>query len=89
VLMTVINTDRAAPRQLMLANASLRYTLDAADLSDADIRLNGTTLALDPRGGLPDIEGTPMAAGIATFDPATISFLAVPAAANSACRDRT
>jgi hypothetical protein len=28
-----------------------------------------------------------MAAGIATFDPATITFLAVPAAANNACRD--
>ena len=86
VSLLVINTDRAAPHQLMLANASLRYTLDAADLNDAEIRLNGTTLALDPRGGLPDIEGTPVAAGMATFDPATITFLAVPAAANSACR---
>ena len=87
VSLLVINTDRAAPRQLMLANASLRYTLDAADLSIADIRLNGTTLALDASGGLPDIKGMPMAAGIASFDPATISFLAVPAASNSACRD--
>jgi heparanase len=86
VSLLVINTDRAAPHQLMLSNASLRYTLAAADLNEADIRLNGTTLALDPRGGLPDIKGTPMAAGIATFDPATITFLAVPAAANNACR---
>jgi heparanase len=86
VSLLVINTDRAAPHQLMLSNASLRYTLAAADLNDADIRLNGTTLALDPRGGLPDIGGAPMAAGIATFDPATITFLAVPAAANNACR---
>jgi len=70
----------------MLANASLRYTLDAADLNDAEIRLNGTTLALDPRGGLPDIEGAPVAAGVANFAPATITFLAIPAAANSACR---
>jgi heparanase 1 len=89
VSLLVINTDRVAPRQLMLANASLRYTLDASDLNDGDIRLNGTTLALDPRGGLPAIKGMPMAAGIARFDPATISFLAVPAAANSACRGRT
>jgi len=86
VSLLVINTDRAAPRQLMLANASLRYTLDAADLNDAEIRLNGTTLALDPRGGLPDIEGAPVAAGVANFAPATITFLAIPAAANSACR---
>jgi hypothetical protein len=87
VSLLVINTDRAAPRQLMLGNASLRYTLDAADLNDTEIRLNGTTLALDPRGGLPEFEGMPMAAGIASFAPATITFLAVPAAANSACRD--
>jgi heparanase len=87
VSLLVINTDRVAPHQLMLASAALRYTLDAADLNDADIRLNGTTLALDPRGGLPDIKGMPTAAGIASFDPATITFLAVPAAANSVCRD--
>jgi heparanase len=86
VSLLVINTDRAAPRQLMLPNASLRYTLDTADLNDADARLNGTTLAMDASGGLPDIKGTPMAAGVEAFDPATITFLAVPAAANSACR---
>jgi heparanase len=86
VALLVINTDRAAPRQLMLAHASLRYTLDAADPNDAEIRLNGATLALDPRGRLPDIEGAPVAAGIANFAPATITFLAIPAAANSACR---
>jgi hypothetical protein len=87
VSLLVINTDRAAPRQLMLANPSLRYTLDAVNLNDAEIRLNGAALGLDPHGGLPDIEGTPVAAGVATFAPATITFLSVPAAANSACRD--
>jgi heparanase len=86
VALLVINTDRTAPHQLMLANASVRYTLDSADLNDADIRLNGTTLALDASGGLPTIEGMPVAAGMATFAPATITFLSVPAAANSACR---
>jgi heparanase 1 len=86
VSLLVINTDRAAARQLMLANAALRYTLDAADLNDTEIRLNGTTLALDPRGALPDIRGMSVAAGMANFAPATITFLAVPAAANSACR---
>jgi heparanase 1 len=86
VSLLVINTDRVAPHQLMLASAALRYTLDAADLNDADIRLNGIMLALDPRGGLPEFEGAPIAAGTATFAPATITFLAVPAAANSACR---
>jgi heparanase len=88
VSLLVINTDRAVAHHLMLAGAALRYTLDAADLSDGEIRLNGTALALDPRGGLPEIDGVPMAAGIASFAPATITFLAVPEAANRACRDR-
>jgi heparanase 1 len=86
VSVLVINTDRTAAHQLRLANASLRYTLDAADLNDTEIRLNGSTLGLSASGGLPDIEGTPMTAGTATFDPATITFLTIPAATNSACR---
>jgi heparanase 1 len=86
VSLLVINTDRTASHELMLARAALRYTLDAADLNDTGIRLNGGTLGLDASGGLPEIEGAPVAAGMVRFDPATITFLAVPAAANSACR---
>ena len=89
VSLLVINTDRAAPLELMLASAALRYTLDAANLNDAEIRLNGATLRLNASGGLPPIEGAAVAAGKATFDPATITFLTVPAAANSACRPST
>ena len=51
-----------------------------------DIRLNGATLGLDASGGLPDIEGMPVSAGIVTFAAATITFLRVPAAVNSGCR---
>jgi heparanase len=86
VSLLVINTDRTASHELMLVNAAQRYTLDAIDLNQTGIRLNGDTLGLDARGGLPTIEGVPVAAGVARFDPATITFLTVPAAANSACR---
>jgi hypothetical protein len=82
----VINTDRTATRRLTVASAALRYTLDAAELTDAGIRLNGRTLGLKAGGELADIEGAAMSAGIATFDPATITFLAIPGANNSACR---
>ena len=73
VSLLVINTDRMASHELMLARAALRYTLDAADLNDTGIRLNGGTLGLKAGSERPNLEGTPVAAGTATFAPATIS----------------
>ena len=86
VSLLVINTDRSASHALMLADVAQRYTLDAVDLSRTEIRLNGGTLGLDASGALPTIEGVAAAADLARFDPATITFLTVPAAANNACR---
>jgi hypothetical protein len=84
----VINTDRDAARALKLASASARYTLDAANLNDGTVRLNGHALELGANDELPKITGVPTPAGTLTFAPATITFLAVPATANSACRTR-
>jgi Glycosyl hydrolase family 79, N-terminal domain len=84
----VINTDRSAVRGLKLAVASERYTLDAAKLDDGTVRLNGHALELRTNDDLPVITGVRTPAGTLTFAPATIAFLAIPAAANSACRTR-
>jgi heparanase 1 len=87
VSLLVINTDRAAPHALMLPMTSVRYTLDAASLQDTDVRLNGGTLALAAGDELPPIAGVPMAAAdTIAFEPATITFLAIPEAGNGACR---
>jgi len=86
VSLLIINTDRNAPHSLMLPTASLRYTLEAASLRDADVRLNGRPLALDPRDELPPIAGAPTTANTVTFKQATITFLAIPAAGNNTCR---
>jgi hypothetical protein len=43
-------------------------------------------LALDPGDELPPIAGAPMTANTVTFKPATITFLAIPAAENNTCR---
>jgi hypothetical protein len=86
VSLLVINTDRNAPHTLTLAAASVRYTLDASDLSDTEVRLNGEALKLSANDRLPPIEGVSAATGTGTFKPATISFLAMPTAGNSACR---
>jgi hypothetical protein len=86
VTILAINTGRNAPRSLTLATASERYTLEAVSLADIDVRLNGRALKLSAHDELPSIAGVPTIASTVTFAPATITFLAVPAAANDACR---
>jgi heparanase len=85
VTLLVINTDRDASHTLELGNDSERYTLDAADLLDAQVRLNGSPLALEAGGELPRLEGVRTSRGAVSIAPASITFLAIPAAANSAC----
>jgi hypothetical protein len=86
VALLVINTDRIASHPMALAKPSERYTLDAASLRAATLRLNGATLGLDDKGDLPPIAGARTAAGALSFAPATISFLSIPEAGNSACQ---
>jgi heparanase len=86
VALLVINTDRDRPHVLTLPTASLRYTLDAANLLDERVRLNGHPLELSAGDELPTIEGIPTTANAVTFAPATITLLAIPEAGNDACR---
>jgi hypothetical protein len=86
VSLLMINNDRSAPLALKLPVASMRYTLDVTDVSDTEVRLNGSALKLGPSGALPAIDGTPTVAGVSIFEPATITFLTMPTAKNPACR---
>jgi hypothetical protein len=85
VTLLVINTDRDAPHALRLAAASERFTLDATNLQDATVRLNGRALALTASDDLPPMVSARTEAGVVTFAPATITFLAIPAAGNKTC----
>jgi hypothetical protein len=82
----LINNDRNAARTLVMGKTTERYTLDAATLQDVTVRLNGYTLSLDEAGELPRLAGVRTAAGPLILAPATITFLAIPGAGNSACR---
>jgi glycosyl hydrolase family 79 len=86
VALLVINIDRDTSRALELPTPSTRYTMDAAELQDAGVRLNGDPLALGPGEALPAIAGAPVSAGTVTFAPTTITFLTIPQAENKACR---
>jgi hypothetical protein len=88
VTLLVINTDRDAPHALRLAAASERFTLDATNLQDATVRLNGRALALTASDDLPPMVSARTEAGVVTFAPATITFIAIPAAGNKACAEK-
>jgi hypothetical protein len=84
---TILAINASDKRQAFtLPLPALRYTLQAPHLQSRAVRLNGGTLALRDNDALPGITGRPAAAGAVTFAPRTIAFLAIPAAANSACR---
>jgi hypothetical protein len=88
VAILVINADTSASRTLMLGSASERYTLDAADVADGAVRLNGGKLQLEANDDFPRMAGEQLAAGALTFAPLTITFMAIPAAANSGCQNQ-
>jgi len=87
VTLLIINTDLSSSQALTLPTASERYTLDAATLQDAAVRLNGSSLALEPDDELPRLRSTPAEAGVVKFAPATITFLTIPIAGNKACQN--
>ena len=87
VTLLVINTDLVSSQALTLPTASKRYTLDAATLQDAVVRLNGNLLALETGDELPNIDGAPADAGVVKFSPATITFLTFPTAENKVCQN--
>jgi len=86
VTLLVINPDRVTSHSLTLVGASQRYTLDAATLQAATVRLNGSALALGADDALPALDAVATDAGPLAFAPASITFLVVPAAGNSVCR---
>ncbi len=85
VALLAINNSRTDRSEITLPTASMRYTLSAPTLQSASVMLNGQPLKLDPNDDLPEINGRAAAAGPMHFAPATITFVAVPEAANAAC----
>ena len=50
------------------------------------MQLNGKELALGAHDEVPDLVGVPVAAGDILFEPATITFLALPSAGHKDCK---
>lgn len=80
VALLVINNGRKASRSLAIPVASERYTLASTGLRGGGVLLNGAELKLQHDGALPDLTAVRAPAGVLTFAPATITFVALPAA---------
>ena len=86
VALMVINTDRTQARAMNVPVSAMRYTLRASELQGTRVELNGKALELGPDDALPALAGTPAPAGDVSFEPASITFLALSNASNDACR---
>jgi heparanase 1 len=88
VALLAIHTDTDEVATLTLPTPAERYTLSSSspDLQVRKVQLNGTELKLGANEELPRLAGIPEPAGEVSLAPATITFLALPQAANGACR---
>ncbi len=71
---------------LTIPLAARRYTLQASHLRSGTVQLNGTILSLRENDAFPEIAGVPTTAGAVVFAARSITFVAIPNAANPACR---
>src|SRR5579872_583348 len=82
VVLLVINNDAQNTHELALPVSSMRFTLDAASLQSAAVRLNGAVLTAEAADGL---AGLPAGAGAISFAPATMTFVVIAGAGNRSC----
>jgi heparanase 1 len=85
VALLAINNSRTAATSIDLPGSSLRYTLMAGALQATSVNLNGQPLRLLANDRLPALTGRPAVAGRQDLAPLTITFFALPNAANTAC----
>ena len=85
VALAVFNLYRTKPATLRLPMRSERYSLTADSLQDISIKLNGRLLKLNG-DRIPEISATNVPPGVQILTPASITFFALPSAANASCR---
>jgi len=86
VAVLAINNSRTDAHTLQLPLPVDRYTLTGQPLDTRAVQLNGRPLALGPGDSLPEMAGEHLPAGTLALGPASITFLAIPDAANPNCR---
>jgi hypothetical protein len=85
VAVVAINLDQASPAELRLTSPADLYALTADKLEATTVKLNGQPLALAGSDRLPALRRKPVRPGRLSVAPASLSFLAMPAAGNPSC----
>jgi hypothetical protein len=85
IALLAINNSRTATATINIEGESQRYTLSADTIQSSDVKLNGNVLRLGADDSLPAMAGVVERAGPMRLSPATITFIAVPSAANKEC----
>jgi heparanase len=86
VAVLAINADQTASRDLEVPIDAERYTMTTRRLQDTAVQLNGHVLQSGADGSLPPLNGAPVRPGRVVLAPASITFLAIPAAGNGSCQ---
>lgn len=84
VALVALNLDRTKAAALQLPTSAERYTLSADELQGSSVKLNGRPLRM-AGDRLPALRPASAGKGALKLEPATITFLALPEAANPAC----
>ena len=87
VSLLAINTDAEKATSIELSADSELYTLSARDPRDEQVLLNGAELKLGQNDSLPELKGVNTPAGKVSILPASITFVAIPAAKNANCQE--
>jgi len=85
VTLLAINADSTSAKILQLPLPSERYTLSAGHLQSSEVKLNGSALHLDSDDRLPSLAAIRSPTGSVELAPATITFLTIADAGNTAC----
>jgi heparanase len=86
VTLLAINLSRTKTKIIDLPMAADIYALTAPELQKGEVQLNGQELQLGSDDELPDLSGKHFSAGRIDLKPASINFLVVHSAENSACK---
>jgi heparanase len=86
VALLAINADKTAAHEIKLPTSYTQYTLTSDNLLSTTVMLNGVELKLTASGDLPSLDGAQHKGGAVSLSPASITFFAIPAARNQACR---
>ena len=85
VTILALNTDPAKEQTLSVPLAGELYVLTSPALTSTSVKLNGSDLKAGPDGSIPPIRGERFNGGSVRLAAASITFISVPSAGNSAC----